>query len=264
MQDLFFVISHYRGDSTQRLLEYIGERDYVLYNRSEQPLGCDWPNVKTMGNYGFNISSYLDFIVHNYEDLPQRIAFVKSDVVPRHLGWVAFNKCICSGRTLAPVTDEELWEHIRFPFSYKCGDGFLYELNNSWYRFGHTRTFFSDFDAFYSTFFAGRLPPRYLRFAPGGNYVVSRDRIVARTRTYYMNLNSIMQACTHACESHYIERALPLILDPDVEVNHSASTSMLNLDVLREICSRDVKADSRIIHRWNSLKLRLMSTLIAN
>ena len=70
----FFCISYYEGDLSW--VRKICKNNYIIYNKS----GKDLPKkfkVINVPNVGYNIYSYLKFIVDNYNCLPDFIFFVK-------------------------------------------------------------------------------------------------------------------------------------------------------------------------------------------
>ena len=84
---------------------------------------------------GYNINEYLSFIISNYNNLPDFIAFIKGNIVKRH---VSFNhlKRVLNNKHFTSI---EEWKNIytnKFNFlnksSYISSEGGWLELNNNW------------------------------------------------------------------------------------------------------------------------------------
>jgi hypothetical protein len=261
--ELSFCISHYQGDPAA-LLSCIDGHQYVIYNKSGRSLGQELDSrAITVENIGYNLSSYLRYIISNYSSLPSRVAFVKSDIFPRHISESYFKKTIQSARDFVPLADHRTWEGMNWPASYAGYDNMLYEINNSWYRFHHERIYFSTFNAFLYFFFAvdESSTPQYLRFAPGGNYIVSRERIRSHSITFYQNLLDIISSTQRACENHYLERSLGIIWDSAIESKQRKRLSPTVLKELHLTCQQEVASDYRWRHRLRSLRLKLCTLI---
>ena len=254
-----FCISHYQGDPSE-LLECIKGYEYTLYNKSGQSLGEDLDRIAIeIENTGYNLSSYLCYIITNYSDLPYRVAFVKSDIFPRHVSKRFFSELIHSRRDFVPVADYRAWKEIRWPSAFAGHDNMLYEINNSWYRFKHQRKYFYNYNEFLGYFFGINAcsAPVYLRFAPGGNYLVSRERILRHSKTFYENLLKIISGIPLACESHYLERSLAMIWDSGVK---SIERPLISSSALRELeldCQQKITKDYQWRHHLKSIALRV-------
>ena len=63
--------------------------------------------------------------------------------------------------------------------------------------------------------------PKYIRFAPGANYIVPRENILKIPKIFYENLKVFVSHCATAIpgESHIIERAFHTIWNSNFEIN---------------------------------------------
>ena len=78
----FFCISHYKNDISWA--EDIKKGNYVIYNKSYSKLKKSINHIN-IENVGYNLYSYLNFIVNNYESLPRIIVFCKDNIFIKHL-----------------------------------------------------------------------------------------------------------------------------------------------------------------------------------
>ena len=262
---LHICISHHEGD-LEELLGCTNTHPMTIYNKSGQSLKSG-PNrvCIPIKNYGYNLAAYLLFIIDNYENLPERIAFIKGNIIPRHISKAFFMKSIRRKESFIPLADQRNWHGIRWPQAFSSGDNMLYEVNNSWYRFKHQRSYFSNFNEFYNVFFDATATglPRYVRFAPGANYVVSRKRILRCSQWFYRNLLDILRATPLACECHYLERALGMIWDSRIPLAQQANSGPLDLERLAQQCRQATREDHQLLHQARSALLKAGGWLAA-
>ena len=90
--DHFFCISHFNGDISW--VKNIKKENYIIYNKSGNNIDHITDNYISINNVGYNIYSYLKFIIDNYENLPNVIVFCKDNIFTRHLNIELFLKLI--------------------------------------------------------------------------------------------------------------------------------------------------------------------------
>lgn len=204
MTEPFFCISYFDGDLSW--IESICGGNYVVYAKG--PLPADSPqNTIEIPNVGYNIYSYLTYIIDQYDSLPERVVFCKNNVFDRHVSREVFVSA-CAKKIFTPIEEPDRWDRIAFPASVISSDGGYLELNNNWYVTGYDRRYFQNFDAYYDFVFEDARRPDYLRFAPGANYVVPREHILLRSRNFYINMREFVVHSQYSCESHFVERSL--------------------------------------------------------
>lgn len=237
--NIFFCVSFYDGDASW--IKNLGHR-YIVYNKSGKELsGLD--SVVNIPNVGYNISSYLKFIVDHYEALPEKIVFCKNNVFPRHVTKEIFFEA-CDRDVLTPINDEGSWENLSFPVSCLTNSGDFLEVNDSWYASKYKSRFFSDYDEFYKFIFQADYTPFYLSFSPGANYVVPRNNILLRSKSFYENLMTFVSHSQLSCESHFVERSLQAIWTSNIKsaVQMNSVLSTKNLAVLSSQCLKRPRA----------------------
>lgn len=187
-----YVLTHYEGD-WEWVKEYTD--DYLIYNRSEE----DIPGSIPTDNMGDADYDRLTYIVDNYFDLPDVFLLSKSNLF-KYMPKEEFD-LVKDNTEFTPL----LTQHHKTYEPVCRYNGTIYEeINNSWYLQAVPAKYFQSYDEFARAFL---LPsPPYLKFAPGGNYIVTRERIHKYGQDFYDNLRSILPYCQRPGEAHMIER----------------------------------------------------------
>jgi hypothetical protein len=184
-----WVISHYLGD-----YEWVKEytNDYVVYNKKEK-------------NVGYNIYDIMTYIVDNYDNLPEKVAFVKANMLERHITKEEFDRALSKEDVVALCTQHHKVDgNINYYF-----DGIYHEKNNSWYFAEYPQKYFKSFPEYAKEM--GISSPDYLPFAPGGCYIVPKANILKRSKEFYQKLLEFCSWSQINAESHAIERSLYMI-----------------------------------------------------
>lgn len=255
----FFCISYFDGDLSW--VEQICGSNYVIYAKGALPANAPQDTVE-LPNIGYNIYSYLTYIIDHYDSLPEVIVFCKNNVFDRHVSRELFES-VCARKVFTPIEEPRRWDRIAFPASVISSDGGYLELNNSWYITEYDRRYFHNFDAYYSFVFDAARRPDYLRFAPGANYVVPRDNILLRSRNFYINLREFVAHSQYSCESHFVERSLIAIWSSSLKES-TAMTQVLSkegLDELMRGCAKCVLQEIRTGDRIRRGAMIRMSAL---
>ncbi len=256
----FYCISYFDGD-----LSWIDELcagNYIVYSKGELPDNAP-SNVVEVPNVGYNIYSYLTYIIDNYDALPEVIVFCKNNVFDRHVSREVFIDA-CSKNVYMPIEEQSTWKRLSFPVSLIASDGGFLEINNSWYVSGYERRYFYDFDKFYQFVFKDARRPDYIRFAPGANYVVPRGNVLLRSRNFYINLRSFVQHSQFSCESHYIERSLHAIWSSSL----AESTNMLKvltteeLLLLQDECKEEIEYSNSLLRRIKRVAFNKLTAFV--
>ena len=90
--DHFFCISHFNGDISW--VKNIKKDKYIIYNKSGKNIDHITNNYISIKNVGYNIYSYLKFIINNYDNLPSVIVFCKDNIFTRHISIELFLRLI--------------------------------------------------------------------------------------------------------------------------------------------------------------------------
>ena len=202
---MYWCVSYYDGDVSW--LNDFSEGNYHVYLKDVKvPDGIDIEKTTTIDNVGYNIYSYMKFIVDNYDHLPELTVFCKNNTFPRHVSKEVFSR-LTSRKIFTPIEDISRYK-LEYPVSMlSCNNGFM-ELNTSWWTSHHPVKYFHNFYDFWMFIFDVKSFPRYVRFAPGANYVVPRENILLRSKSFYENLMNFVSHDLFSGESHMVERAL--------------------------------------------------------
>ena len=241
----FFCISHFNGEL--EWIKKINKSNYIVYNKSNKKLDKKINSIK-IKNVGYNIYSYLNFIIENYENLPDTIVFCKDNIFSRHLKIKTFSSLL--KRNIFTCLEENNIKQS-FPISVDFSDNSFNEINSSWYRFNHPRKFFSNYDIFYNYVFKNTKKPLFMRFAPGANYIVPKNNILLRTKNFYRNLKKFIDHSQYSCESHFVERSLFLIWNSNVESSENMDkiVSKIDLEYLVNNCENLKQKEFRILEK---------------
>ncbi|WP_022756597.1 DUF3431 domain-containing protein [Butyrivibrio fibrisolvens] len=260
--DTFFLIHNYNSDPKE-LLEYC--KDYLIIDCSDDSktpdiLKSSGYNYITLPNTGQNITSYFHFFIDNYDSLPDHIALLKGHIIGRHVSKDYFDRVYDNKWFTYLYQEQNMWAKYgkggdeNSIASLLSEDGYL-ELNNSWYmNQNHEYRYFYNIDDFYRFVYTDPVIPRYCTFSPGGCYIVSREQILKNSKTFYKNLNKLMEykkEVNFPAEAFLIERLLPWIFTSRLKTNPWMEDEEEFDDMLTK-CEESVN----LYREWNSLHLK--------
>ena len=208
--------------------------NYLIYDRYHRFTESD--KVKHQLNVGQNIYDIFHFIVTNYDNLPENTIFCRSAFLfPKDTGKPRYdengNKLSNGNCTLEHFlnlannqTLTELNDFSTEPWRFngrdnKIGpDGSYLELNNNWYFGLQPNKYYTNIDVFFSDFYVSPKRMQYIRFSPGGCYIVPKSNILQYNIDFYMKIRDIVGWSVLNAEAHMIERALYTIFNGDYEI----------------------------------------------
>lgn len=243
----YFCISHYNGNINW--IRNLNKENYLIYNKSGKSLSKDINHINVK-NVGYNLYSYLNFIIDNYYNLPKTIVFCKDNIFTRHIEYKSFKEYL--KRNTFTCIEEKITKY-KFPINLKVSDYGFTEINSSWYKYNYPRLFFSDYNCFYQYIFRDVENPHFLRFAPGANYIVPRKNILSRSRNFYKNLITFISHSQFSCESHYLERSLCTVWDSSIKTSNKMNHFIKNkeLEDLKNSCNRYIEKEKKWIEKIN-------------
>lgn len=159
---------------------------------------------KSKLNVGENIYDILSFIIKNYETLPKVCVFVKDNLFPRYITKEEFD-LVAQNKTFTPLLTKN--HKTKFPNCFYSEDGMFNELNTSWYLTTYPAKHFRIYNEF-ALSCGLKMDHKWLKFAPGGNYIVPKENILKRSKMFYELLKSYVDYTAVPGEAHMIERAL--------------------------------------------------------
>jgi hypothetical protein len=201
----FFVITQFNYDLSL-IMNYVDD-NYVIYDKSNTLDSNDCHIVK-VPNVGYNIHDELHFIINHYDNLPELIVFVKGNFW-KHCKVETFNKIIMN-EYFTPIEDYSDYPEY---FAYKKDvDGGYMEINNSWFllpnNFYMTHEYIDTYNQFLDETFENPVYPEFVRFSPGGQYIVPRKNILYYTVDFYKRLIELVNYSQLPAEAHLLERAM--------------------------------------------------------
>ena len=241
----FFCISYYEGD-----LEWINtlcDDNYIIYNKSGKEI-YGFKNVVNIPNVGYNIASYLFFILNNYHELPETIIFCKNNVFPRHVNRQYFESVI--NKSIFTPIENICNKNLNFPASFLLNDNGFVEINNSWYINKHPKKYFIDYNDFFKYVFQTKFSPLFLRFSPGANYIVPKNNILIRSKSFYYNLLQFVSHSQFSCESHFVERSLYTIWNSSINENINMKKKLSKND-LNHLVNNVSKYKNKYFNKFN-------------
>ena len=186
MAQVTWVINNYHG-GWEWIKEYTDS--YVLYDKKDR-------------NVGSNIFDYMDYIVSNYDCLPDVLLFGKSNMLERHFTRDEF-KSLYKNKGLTPLLTQS--HNTYLPVCW-YEDGMYCEVNDYWYLLEHpTKTYASCEEIKKICGFYDR---KYNKFAPGGCYIVPKANILQHSKEFYTKLRDLCDWHETPGEAYLIERAL--------------------------------------------------------
>lgn len=182
--------------------------DVRLYDRSDDGVERDltqYGEVYKTQNIGDVDYDKLSYLIQNYDDLPDVFLWGKSNLF-KYVDKEYFDKMLFKG-DFAPLL--KLDHKI---YSDKFGQVNYYteiynERADSWF-FNNpdlSNKYFKNWDE-WALFF--NLPREsYIPFAPGGNYILTKDRVHRYAKYFYEQMRDVLPYATHPAEAHAAERS---------------------------------------------------------
>lgn len=199
MTDTFAVVSNYNND-VEWLDDYF--ENYVIYNQGEK---LDHPKAVQRPHIGSDIYDKFSWIYDNYHDLPDRAMLIKANLF-KYISKDEFDS-VHTNHSPTPLLT--MHHKTALPISYygRVGESIMYhELNNSWYVPAFPHKHFASYNEFATMM--GLPTPEYLAFAPGSNYILTRDSIQKHPRKFYKQLMSYLDYTSYSAEAQMCERSL--------------------------------------------------------
>lgn len=200
------VLVNYNYTPEWLLEKEYNDIDYMIADRSDSKKWLkDFPQdrihyTQNIGNVDYDKLSYL---VEFYDDLPEVFLWGKTNLF-KYITKEEFDK-VRHNKVFTPLlTQNHKTYSDRFSRVCYYQDGMYYERNDSWYfnTLPHNYNSYGEFAKDLN------LPsPAYLGFAPGGNYILTKEKVHKYGRDFYDNLRSTLPYCQNPAEAHALERS---------------------------------------------------------
>lgn len=175
--------------------------DYLLYDRSDNNILKHWPQGRIIRTENIGNADYdrLTYLIDNYDNLPKVFILCKSNLF-KYITEDEFKK-VKENQFFTPLLTQN---HKVYEPICRYAEGIYEEINNSWYA--------SQFKRKFNTYgdwanFMGLDNPEYLRFAPGGNYILTSDRVKRYPKEFYIKMRKTLEHAVLPAEAQYVERS---------------------------------------------------------
>ena len=168
-------------------------------------------------NVGENIYDMMRFIVENYNKLPDVSIFIKGNLFSRlEDDGIGTNYYTTPEKFVRALNANYFLPIERYHPSTSFnvnGGGYI---EPSWYQHQSPSKYFTTYSQLMELLFENPISPEFIRFAPGGNYVVPKVNILKYSKSLYEKLMMYCAHCEIVCtEAYLIERALYAIWTED-------------------------------------------------
>lgn len=204
--EAFFVVSNWKNDICW--IEDYTDR-YIVYDKSDTLLAGD--KVLKIDNVGYNIYDICHYIINHYDNLPELVAFLQGYPFD-HCNRETFDKLIYK-EVFTPLESYGMIRANRW--EQRTPDGGFMEFNNSWYIVAHQKTqgtevnrYLESYNQFLIEMFENPEFSAWIRFAPGGQYVVPKENILYYSKNFWKKIMGFVDYCALPSEAHLIERSL--------------------------------------------------------
>lgn len=185
--------------------EFLGE-DYLIYDRSDSKeflKDFDQSKIIYTENVGQVDYDKLWYLIDNYDSLPEVFLWGKTNlfkyITPEEYDKVKDNKVF----TPLLTQNHKVYSDNLGVVCYYQG-GIYHERNDSWYLQQFPTKYFSSYSEFAHNF---QLPcPFHIPFAPGGNYILTKETVHKYGEDYYKKLASVLPYAREPGEAHMLER----------------------------------------------------------
>lgn len=191
--------------------EWIGN-NYLIYDRSDDGIehlkDFDQSKIIKSTNTGQVDYDKLSYLVDNYDNLPEVFLWGKSNlfkfITKKEFDEVRDNSVFTPLLTKYHKTYSDRYAPVCFYLN-----GMYYERNNSWYVNELEHKYFDSYSDFAHTLHIRS--PQHIPFAPGGNYILTRETVHKYSRDFYDDLRQLLPYTQNPAEAHMCERAYYLI-----------------------------------------------------
>jgi hypothetical protein len=190
-----YILSRYNHD-----IEWVKgyTDDVVLYDRSEVPIA----GSIVVPNIGSDIYDKLTFIIEHYDNLPDVALYSKANLF-KYITREEFDG-LKDNRTFTPLLTQQHKTYM--PVCRYAEDGLYEELNNYWYLNHYPTKNKKTVEELKELLtFNGR---EYLKFAPGSNYILSKEDILRHPKNLYKKLRDYLSWGVYPGEAQMLERSL--------------------------------------------------------
>lgn len=192
--------------------KWIGD-DYLIYDRSDDGTDhlteFDPTKIIKTENLGQVDYDKLSYLIDNYDNLPEVFLWGKTNlfkyITPEEYELVKDNK------TFTPLLTRN-HEEREDQYGYICyyGSGIYHERNDNWFFNMFSSKHAHTFNEWANLLFLPHDLP-FIPFAPGGNYILTREVVHKYSRDFYVKIASMLPYCQLPVEAQCAERSYYLL-----------------------------------------------------
>ena len=199
--------------------------NYLIYDRSHRFVENE--KIKHQKNVGANIYDIFDFIVNNYENLPEITIFCKGNVIPRHCGVEKFNQIINNKKFTSienyirdhPRYSDGIYSFVDETDAYHESQNEInYTVNNI-----HRPKYINSYREMLNDIFENPVFGEYIRFAPGGNYIIPKFDILKYNKNFYKTMRNYVSWDVKPGEAYILERAMFILYNNNFKIKDKYS-----------------------------------------
>lgn len=186
--------------------------DYLIYDRSDDGIDhlkdFDQSKIIKTENLGNVDYDKLNYLIDNYNKLPEVFLWGKTNLF-KYITKEEYDK-VKNNKTFTPLLTQnhKTYDDQNGTVCFYRGEMY-HERNDSWYLNQLTSKYFSSFNDFAWGF---QLPsPFFLPFAPGGNYILTREKVHKYSVDFYIKMASFLPYCREPAEAAMCERSYYLL-----------------------------------------------------
>lgn len=198
--------------------------NYIIFDKFHRYEVSD--KVIHQKNVGQNIYDMLDFIINNYDNLPDVTIFCRSCIMFPKGRPKPHSNGNCSEEVFLSLVNNECFTElhdfgpeVHNGYSSKLDiDGGYLEINNDWWFKIIKSRYFVSLNDFFKDVFVNPELSEYIRFSPGANYIVPKENILKYEKYFYIRLREYVSWDIVIGEAHMLERALYIIFKKNLEI----------------------------------------------
>lgn len=186
--------------------EWLGD-DYLIYDRSDSKEWLkDFPQEKIIytKNEGQVDYDKLNYLIDNYDNLPEVFLWGKTNLF-KYISKEEYDK-VKNNTSFTPL----LTQHHK---TYQDKNGWVCYYKGGMYNERNDNWFFNQFQSKYVNSFNEwceifqMKPQSYIPFAPGGNYILTREVVHKYGKDFYIKMADMLPYCQEPVEAQCAERS---------------------------------------------------------
>jgi len=229
-------------------------KNFVILDKYNRPQWSNDDRVISQENVGQNIYDMLDYVINNYESLPEKMIFARGCLLfPK-----GRKKPLSNGNCSSDVLEKKLSEKCKIIQVHNYGkdvtdgifnyvdDGIYAEKVSSWWFMFHPGRYYYSHKRFLDDLYLEKKIIKYTRFSPGASYILHKNVILKYPKNFYLNLRYLVAWDCVVGEAHLLERNLYEIFTTNEEFS---ALYLGDHDKFREVMNKKIY----LTNFWNKI-----------